>query len=306
MEQVVIASSADDARAAEAVERHHAELAGSLEALVQPLVAAAAAGERERAEEARSRLLRWCEEELLPHAAAEEHALYPAAHARPEGRLLIDGMITEHHVLTGLIRDLGATIDPVRAAATATALQVTFANHVGKENELVLPMLSAAPEVRLADLLHAMHEQIEGEARESAHATSEPTAATASGDSAPASSSSTSSVPSSASTSPVSTGASGHDGHRPGGHVCGCGERPGDGFPELDARAIPHAIRHATIFGALETVLPGGGLILIAPHDPLPLLAQVRDRYGDRFEVSYLERGPEVWRLSFVHQSPDH
>jgi len=63
---------------------------------------------------------------------------------------------------------------------------------------------------------------------------------------------------------------------------------------------VPHAIRHATIFGALDAVAPGGGLVLIAPHDPLPLLAQIEQRWAGVFAVNYLERGPEAWRLSFT------
>ncbi|HEY0902783.1 MAG TPA: DUF2249 domain-containing protein [Marmoricola sp.] len=85
-----------------------------------------------------------------------------------------------------------------------------------------------------------------------------------------------------------------------GGHSCSCGESDGPELPELDARSIPHAIRHATIFGALEAVAPGGGLVLVAPHDPLPLLAQIEQRWSNRFTVDYLERGPEAWRLAFV------
>lgn len=85
-----------------------------------------------------------------------------------------------------------------------------------------------------------------------------------------------------------------------GDHACGCGEAEPAGHPELDARAVPHAIRHATIFGALDAVPPGGGLVLVAPHDPVPLLAQVEQRHPGRFEVSYLERGPQAWRLRFV------
>jgi uncharacterized protein (DUF2249 family) len=85
-----------------------------------------------------------------------------------------------------------------------------------------------------------------------------------------------------------------------GGHSCSCGEVDPEGFPELDARAVPHAIRHATIFGALDAVWPGGGLVLVAPHDPLPLLAQIEQRAPGVFEVEYLERGPEAWRLAFA------
>ncbi|MGN0064675.1 MAG: DUF2249 domain-containing protein [Nocardioides sp.] len=82
-----------------------------------------------------------------------------------------------------------------------------------------------------------------------------------------------------------------------GGHECGCGESGSTTYPELDARAIPHAIRHATIFGALDAVAVGSAMVLVAPHDPVPLLAQLQERSGSGFEVEYLERGPEAWRL---------
>jgi uncharacterized protein (DUF2249 family) len=44
-------------------------------------------------------------------------------------------------------------------------------------------------------------------------------------------------------------------------------------------------------------------MILVAPHDPLPLLAQIERRAPGVFEVDYLERGPEAWRLSFVRRT---
>ena len=71
-------------------------------------------------------------------------------------------------------------------------------------------------------------------------------------------------------------------------------------LPELDARAVPHAIRHATIFGALDSVGPGSGMVLVAPHDPLPLLEQLEQRSPGLFSIDYLERGPEAWRVRFV------
>lgn len=87
------------------------------------------------------------------------------------------------------------------------------------------------------------------------------------------------------------------------GHDCACGVVDDPGYPELDARAVPHAIRHATVFGALEAVPAGSGLVLVAPHDPLPLLAQLEAREPETFEVSYLERGPEAWRLAIVRRA---
>ena len=77
---------------------------------------------------------------------------------------------------------------------------------------------------------------------------------------------------------------------------CGCGDQD-EGLPELDARAIPHAIRHGSVFGALAAVRPGGAMVLVAPHDPLPLLAQIADREQGTISVTYLDEGPEAWRL---------
>lgn len=88
-----------------------------------------------------------------------------------------------------------------------------------------------------------------------------------------------------------------------GGHDCTCSDADVAGYPELDARGVPHAIRHATIFGALDGIYPGSGLVLIAPHDPKPLLAQVERRNPGAFSVEYLQRGPETWRLAFVKRA---
>lgn len=83
---------------------------------------------------------------------------------------------------------------------------------------------------------------------------------------------------------------------------CACGETVAAGLPELDARAIPHAIRHAAMFGAIDGVAPGGGLILVSPHDPLGLLVQLQERAPNTFDVEYPESGPDAWRLSLTRQ----
>ncbi|UNX54593.1 DUF2249 domain-containing protein [Georgenia sp. TF02-10] len=76
---------------------------------------------------------------------------------------------------------------------------------------------------------------------------------------------------------------------------CTCGQDAG--IPVLDVRPVPHAIRHATVFGALGAIAPGFALDLVAPHNPLPLLAQIEQREPGAFTVEYLEEGPEAWRL---------
>ena len=273
MDNVVIASSQEDARAAEAVEQHHAQMAGELALRVEALVSAASARDELRAAAEREALVGWTTRELVPHALAEEKAMYPAAQAMPEGRLLVDGMLAEHQVIVGLVEQLTGATDPVRAAAHATALKVAFDSHLAKENELVLPLLVTAPDVSVAELLGGMHELL-GHADHEAHEHHEGHAAEA-----------------------------GRSEGGCGGHTCSCGEVDGPGYPELDARAVPHAIRHATIFGALDAVAPGGGLVLVAPHDPLPLLAQIEQRSPGAFDVSYIERGPDAWRLQLVRRT---
>ena len=258
---VVIASNEAEAAAVAAVEQHHAQLAGALRLRVEALLGAVAGGDP-TAEHERRELVEWCNRELVPHALAEEKALYPAAHAKAESRLLVDGMLDEHRVITGLVGEISAGPDLARAAAAGYALMVMFAAHLTKENELILPLLAAAPDVALADLLAGMHQLLGGSS---------------------------------------DSGDAGHS--HADGHSCGCAELDGPGYPELDARAIPHAIRHATIFGALDSVRPGGGLVLIAPHDPLPLLAQIEQRTPGLFTVDHLERGPQAWRLQFVRRA---
>ncbi|WP_183097463.1 DUF2249 domain-containing protein [Nocardioides pelophilus] len=263
MSDLLIASSEADARAADAVREHHAAMAGELALLVERLVGAATSGHEAAGEEVRRELLGWCARDLLPHARAEEQAMYPAAGDTVEGRLLIEAMLGEHELVVRLIDQVAEADDLVRAAAAATALRTVFESHLAKENDLILPVLATAPGVSVAELLSGMHELLGGH-----------------------------------DAAPTGSGSEAEGGC--GGHACTCGEVDGPDHPELDARAIPHAIRHATIFGALESLEPGSGLVLLAPHDPLPLLAQIDQRWPGRFTTDYRERGPETWKLALV------
>jgi uncharacterized protein (DUF2249 family) len=78
-------------------------------------------------------------------------------------------------------------------------------------------------------------------------------------------------------------------------HVCHCDDDAG--VPELDVRVIPHAVRHAAILGALTAIPVGAAMDIVAPHDPKPLLAQIAEREGGAIAVSYLDRGPQDWKL---------
>ena len=267
MNDVVIASTEADARAAEAVEQHHAQMVGALTLAVERLTTAARDGRREAAEERRLDLVRWCREELLPHALAEETTMYAAAARLSGARLLVEAMLAEHRAIMALVDDLAATTEPVAASGLGRAVRAVFEVHLAKENDRILPLLVAAPEVSVAELLGGMHELLGGEASDDEH------------------------------DAPAGGGCAGHE--------CTCGEADGPELPELDARTVPHAIRHATIFGALDGVSPGQGLVLVAPHDPLPLLAQLEQRSPGAFDVDYLDRGPDAWRLQFRRKTDD-
>jgi uncharacterized protein (DUF2249 family)/iron-sulfur cluster repair protein YtfE (RIC family) len=277
VDTVVIASTEQDAAAVEAVKSHHAEMAGTLTALARRV---ATATDADAALAARDDLVRWAEHDLVPHALAEEKAMYPLAHRDDRARLLIDAMLAEHQLILGLVEGLGAAGSQVEAAAEARALAVTFESHLAKENEQVLPLLAAAPEVSLAGALAGMHELLGGhddhghaDGHDHSHDHTR-------GDEGAV-----------AHAAPAAGGCGG---------ACSCGETDGADLPELDARTVPHAIRHATIFGALDAVRAGGGMVLVAPHDPLPLLKQLEGRAPGAFAVDYLERGPQAWRLRFT------
>jgi uncharacterized protein (DUF2249 family) len=164
-----------------------------------------------------------------------------------------------HRVLERLVGELRESSDAVGSVAAANALLVLFEVHLAKENDLLLPVVAADPSVSLADIVSGMHELL-GDAHHSAHGASEE----------------------------ASSGGC--------GGACGCGGTD-EVEPTLDVRPVPHAIRHATVFGALEAVPPGGTLQLVAPHDPLPLLAQIEDASPGVFTVAYDDRGPDAWRL---------
>jgi uncharacterized protein (DUF2249 family) len=262
-----------DERAAAAVVAHHAQLADDLTRHTERVMEAAEQPGARGVWQARTDLLTWLDTELLPHAQAEEAALYPAAAARPEGKLLVDGMLDEHRTILGLVAELRAAGTPTRAAGAARALTALFGTHLTKENELVVPLILGAGDASLAALLDGMHALL-GDHGGHGHDDAQAAAA---------------------------------DGCGCGG--CGCG---GDAAgasdaevqmlsidPRLDIRAVPHDVRHATVLAALDEVPAGGALVLVAPHAPRPLLAEIAARYPGQFQLDWLQQGPTVWQLRF-------
>ncbi|MBC7274091.1 MAG: DUF2249 domain-containing protein [Streptomyces sp.] len=276
MSALTLASAPEDATALEAAEAHHARIAGELAGRVS-LLLTATGRDPGAARRLHTGLVAFCDRDLLPHAAAKETVLYPVARRLPDTRLLIEGLVGEHRCLVALVESLRHATDPALAAAEARALQVLFEEHLAKENGLVLPLLAAAPHVPLPALLADLHDRIDHETPADPDPGTDRTKAENMTD------------------DPMT-----QDGCGCGG--CGCGAQE-SGELELDVQTIPHAVRHATVFNTLDTIPLGDSMVLVASHDPLPLLAQLEERRPGVFVTEYLERGPETWRLRFSHRA---
>lgn len=263
MNNLVLASSSLEAAALEDARTRLAEAAGTLGTLSQNLLAAAgnpAGGELAEADQ--GALVNFVERELLPLAAALA-AAFPDTAGTSAAHNVIAGVAAAHSArLVSTTRFLEAQESPLTMIHADGRLQEAAAAFVEESTELVLPALAQDAAVSLAELLPAR-------------------AAAASGDAAADS----------------NTAA---EGEVPASGGCACGGHDEPGLSELDTRVIPHAIRHATIFGALEGLNAGKGILLIANHNPLPLLAQLDQRSPGKFAVSYVEDGPELWKLSMV------
>jgi hypothetical protein len=134
---------------------HHAVLRRGLERRAGALCEAAENGLRFQRQ---MRTLReYLTGEILPHAQAEEHTLYPAAAARPRGSELVRTLTAEHRELAYLAGRLQPGADGTEAATISEWIATLFAGHVAKENDLLLPALTGTG-ADLAALLADMHE----------------------------------------------------------------------------------------------------------------------------------------------------
>jgi uncharacterized protein (DUF2249 family) len=82
-------------------------------------------------------------------------------------------------------------------------------------------------------------------------------------------------------------------------HDCSLPSAP-DGVYPFDARGIARRFRHAAIFGALEALRPGEIMRFYNDHDPLPLLQQIEQHYGQRVRAAYVARQPGQVMIDFL------
>ena len=146
-----------DRRAADPIRTHHDELHEAVRRRVEALILAADAGRG--VDDARRAVLDVLDGEIIPHAKAEEAALYPAGDT-PTAALLVRAMREEHRALIGRVDRLRDATAPAVAAGHAAAVLALLESHLWKENELLVPAILGDPSTSLAELLAGMHELI--------------------------------------------------------------------------------------------------------------------------------------------------
>ena len=78
-----------------------------------------------------------------------------------------------------------------------------------------------------------------------------------------------------------------------------CDHSTSEALYPFDARGVAKRLRHAAIFGALDALQPGETMRFCNDHDPLPLLGQLQQRYGEKLSITYRQREPGAIVIDF-------
>lgn len=65
----------------------------------------------------------------------------------------------------------------------------------------------------------------------------------------------------------------------------------------LDIRPVPPREKHPTIFKTFDALGVGDAFELVNDHDPRPLRYQFQAERPAAFGWTYIEQGPQVWRV---------
>ena len=306
----------------EAMLEHHKRLGEQLAGRADAVSGAVVAGRPHGA--AVASLIAYLAEEILPHAAAEEKTIYPAAAAHTGLAGVVSEMTAEHRTLSAAGTRLATLTDGAAAAQQAQQIAGLFAAHAAKENDLLLPALLASHSVDLAALLGQMHASSghDGEpAPDTGHQAEDSQATVVSlllqgtaalaraGEADRACRIAASAWAALHDTRPdlaarvtaALHGLTRKTGEAPAGTAHGSEPEavaaPVLAGPDLDVRDLPPARRHTTIFDTYRALLPGKAFVLVNDHDPKPLRYQFEAEHAGQFTWDALESGPEVWRV---------
>ncbi len=74
----------------------------------------------------------------------------------------------------------------------------------------------------------------------------------------------------------------------------------------INVAEIDPKYRHTILFRLFEHLAPDDSLQIISDHDPRRLRLQLEAYHGSRCGWSYLEQGPDVWRVRLRLLPTDH
>ena len=71
----------------------------------------------------------------------------------------------------------------------------------------------------------------------------------------------------------------------------------------LDVRPLPPREKHLRIHETFAALQPGAAMLLVNDHDPKPLHYEFQAERPGQFTWTYVESGPEVWRVRIAKQA---
>lgn len=86
-------------------------------------------------------------------------------------------------------------------------------------------------------------------------------------------------------------------GECPTGAIRWCESKGESNMQTLDVRTIIPRERHPLIFAKFDELGSGEAFELLNDHDPKPLYYQFQAERAGQLDWTYLEEGPEVWRV---------
>lgn len=260
--------------------------------------------------------------EVIPHAKAEEHTIYPVASDVLDAEDLVASMNSEHEELVSLTRQLEDLADTEELSnnepfSVASKISDLFAEHAKRENDDILSRLVIHPNVDLVLILRQMEQLFSAEKRNASQPSTLPVdreerlvsvilelsrelsrrngtefacrrvanAWSVLKDDRPALAQRL--------TNALHGLSSGIESNDIGSIEDECVEE----ILELDVRTMVPKDRHAAIFEAYYELRIGSSFVLINDHDPKPLRYQFEVEHPDEFTWKYLESGPSLWRV---------
>ena len=72
---------------------------------------------------------------------------------------------------------------------------------------------------------------------------------------------------------------------------------------EIDVRTIPPYERHAQLFARFDALQTGEAFVIVNDHNPVPLHMQLEGRTPGQVAWTYLQQGPDLWRVQIGKQA---